>query len=669
MADTLNPAQQRAIAHTSSPLLVLAGAGSGKTRVLTHKIVYLLQRAHLPADSIFAVTFTNKAAREMRERLASLLDPASRKNLSISTFHTLGLRILRESLASFGLRAGFSIYDATDSLQLVKELMRREFADPGNHADATLAQINTWKQLGQTPAVALAQAADDIQYRAASVYTRYQEALRTYNAVDFDDLIVLPLWQMQHDPLFATPWRKRVRYLLVDEYQDTNSSQYELVKQLVQTHHGLTVVGDDDQSIYTWRGARPENLAQLKQDFPQLSVIKLEQNYRSTARILNVANQLIKNNPHLFEKKLWSTYGGGDPVRIYACRDDEHEAQRVVSELLHHKFSKAGQYSDYAILYRGNHQSRLFERTLREHNIPYYLSGSQSFFSYTEIKDLLAYLRLVCNPQDDNAMLRIINTPRREIGTSTLQKLAEFAAQQGLCLFDAMAHLALETRLSGRALHNLREFHQWLVQITPQLSQSQADVALKQLLHALDYSGWLRDSSADEATATRRQQNVDELIEWFTHWVRHDPATDLATVLAKLSLQERLEREDDEATGERVHLMTLHAAKGLEFPHVYLVGWEENLLPHRNSIEADTIEEERRLAYVGITRARQTLTLTYAQQRQRYGETQGITPSRFLEELPKEDIEWIKGDADIEPAVLQQRGAAHLQHIRAMLKK
>ena len=669
MSDTLNPAQLDAIRHVDSPLLVLAGAGSGKTRVLTHKIVHLIRRVGLAPGSVFAVTFTNKAAREMRERLSALLDRELAREVHISTFHTLGLRILRESHASFDLRPGFSIYDEADSLQLIKELMRRSFADPGNQAEAALAQINTWKQHGITPALALQQAVNDQQYRVASIYTQYQSALRTYNAVDFDDLIVLPIWRMQSDPVFANQWRSRVKHMLVDEYQDTNLSQYELVKQLVSGHYGLTVVGDDDQSIYTWRGAKPENLAQLKQDFTNLQVVKLEQNYRSTSRILNVANQLIKNNPHVFEKRLWSALPGGEPVRIYACRDDEHESQKVVSEILHHKFSKASKYGDYAILYRGNHQSRLFERVLREHNIPYYLSGSLSFFAFAEIKDLLAYLRLMTNPEDDNAFVRIINTPRREIGTSTVQKLAEFAARKGVSLFDAIADLDLSQSLPARAVENLRGFHTWLTRLTEQSAQTSPETALKQLLLELNYDQWLLDSSPDEPAAVRKQENVKELLDWFTRLTRHEPDADLAALLAKLSLQERLEREDNNEPGDRVHLMTLHAAKGLEFPNVYLVGWEENLLPHRNSIDTDNIEEERRLAYVGITRAQQTLTLTYVQQRRRFGEASQCTPSRFLEELPKEDIQWVKGEEDVDPQELQQRGAAHLQHIRAMLKK
>jgi len=669
MADVLNPAQRSAILHVSSPLLVLAGAGSGKTRVLTHKIVHLLRQQHIPANHIFAVTFTNKASREMRERLLSLLDAPTVRALHISTFHTLGLRILRESQEAFGLRPGFSIYDEADSLQLVKELMRRSYSDPGNQVEAALAQISQWKQHGITPAQALQQAENDLVYRTASIYTQFQQALRTYNAVDFDDLIVLPIWQMQADPVFATHWRSRVRHLLVDEYQDTNLSQYELIKQLVQTHFGLSVVGDDDQSIYAWRGARPENLAQLNADFPNLNVIKLEQNYRSTSRILNVANHLIRNNPHVFEKKLWSAVGGGEAVKIFACRDEQHEAEKVIAELLHHKFSKATRYGDYAILYRGNHQSRLFERVLREHNIPYYLSGSLSFFAYAEIKDLLAYLRLICNPQDDNAFVRIINTPRREIGASTVQKLAEFATRQGQSLFDAIAAPTLSESLSTRAVQNLREFHGWLTGFTQHTVDTKPDDLLKKLILELDYAQWLQDSSPDEVNATRKNDNVTDLLDWFARLCRHEPEADLATLLAKLALQERLEREDNNDPGDRANLMTLHAAKGLEFPHVYLVGWEENLLPHRNNIESDNIEEERRLAYVGITRAQHTLTITYSQTRRRFGETEACTPSRFLEELPKDDIQWVKGDADVPVEERQQRGAAHLQHIRAMLNK
>ncbi len=669
MSELLNPAQRAAINHVTSPLLVLAGAGSGKTRVLTHKIAHLTERQHLPPGNVYAVTFTNKASREMRERVGKLLDKKTVKAIHMSTFHTLGLNMIRQQYETFGLKPGFSIYDESDALSLIKELMRRTYADPGQQAEQTLTQINQWKQNCLSPAQALSQAQDDQAYRAASTYTQYQQALRTYNSVDFDDLIVLPIWQLQQDAEYRELWQNKVRYLLVDEYQDTNMGQYELVRLLVGKHRGLTVVGDDDQSIYTWRGAKPENLTQLQQDFADLKVIKLEQNYRSTSRILNVANHLIKNNPHVFEKRLWSNFSGGDPVKIIACRDEEAEAQRVIGELLHHKFSKATRFQDYAILYRGNHQSRLFERVLREQTIPYSLSGSMSFFSFAEIKDILAYLRILSNPDDDNAFVRIVNTPRREIGTASVQKLAEFAAKQNLSLSVAAADSTLAQHLSTRATQNLREFSQWLENFSRQSAQSSPDVAIKQLLHELDYERWLTDSSADEISAKRKMDNVNELLDWFARLVRHDPDADLATLLAKLTLQERMEREDNNDSGDRVALMTLHAAKGLEFPHVYLIGWEENLLPHRNSIETDNIEEERRLAYVGITRAQKTLTLTYSQQRKRFGETADCTPSRFLTELPEDDIQWLKGDEQKDPVEQQQRGAAYLQQMRAMLNK
>ncbi len=454
----LNRHQQEAVQTIDRPLLVLAGAGSGKTRVITQKIAYLIRQRLYAPRHITAVTFTNKAAREMKERVGQLLRHDNTRGLTVSTFHTLGLNILRREYQALDYKAGFSLFDAQDSESLIKELLHKKHLDDSAAASSLQWQISEWKNALLSPEQALSRAEDFFQVDAAYLYGEYQRSLKAYNAVDFDDLIGLPARLFNQHPAVLQYWQGRIRYLLVDEYQDTNSAQYSLVKNLVGVAGRLTVVGDDDQSIYAWRGARPENLAQLPEDFPTLKVIKLEQNFRSTGRILHAANQLIANNPHVFEKRLWSELGSGEPIRVLTCKNETDEAEKVVSEILHHRFTKGGRHSDYAILYRGNHQAKVFEKTLRAHNIPYYLSGGTSFFARSEIKDLMAYLRLLANPDDDAAFLRIVNVPRREIGPGTLEKLAGYAQQRGCPLFAACGELGLEQHL-GEAPRALAAFY------------------------------------------------------------------------------------------------------------------------------------------------------------------------------------------------------------------
>jgi ATP-dependent DNA helicase Rep len=668
MSAGLNPRQNAAVRHIDGPCLVLAGAGSGKTRVITHKIAYLINTCGIAPRNIAAVTFTNKAAREMRERIGQLLKGVDLKGLRISTFHTLGLDILRRELKQLDYKPGFSIYDNTDSIGLIKELMRKAFGDHGNQAEQMLWQISRWKNAFILPEQALLEANGDARLSiAARLYEQYNHYLKTYNAVDFDDLIMLPVLLFRDHPQVLERWQNRIRYLLVDEYQDTNSTQYELVKQLVGVGGRLTVVGDDDQSIYAWRGAQPENLNLLQQDFPRLEVIKLEQNYRSSGRILKAANTLIANNPHMFDKSLWSELGYGDPIRVLRTKTDEQEAEQVIAELVHHQFIKRSDYSDYAILYRGNHQSRMFERALRESNIPYYLSGGISFFAYSEIKDIMAYLRLVSNPDDDNAFVRIINTPRREIGPSTLEKLSNYAQQRNNSLFAASLELGLEQHLPARACERLRQFSDWVLSLQYRIKGGETATVVRQLINDIDYERWLQDNTPDEMQAQRKIDNVQELVGWLTRLAKSDPEAKLDELVAKLTLLDTLDREEEDERGNRVHLMTLHAAKGLEFPYVFLVGMEEELLPHRSSIEEDNIEEERRLAYVGITRAKKSLTMTMAAQRQRYGEKIDCQPSRFLDELPQDDLQWSGEGIERNRAESQQTGQATIASLKEML--
>ena len=681
----LNTRQKEAIRYIDGPLLVLAGAGSGKTSVITRKIAWLIQECGIAPTRIAAVTFTNKAAREMKTRVSELLKGADAKGLAISTFHTLGLSILRKELAACGYQPGFSIHDSEDSLNLIRESLR---GHKGVTPESVQWQISAWKnallgpeEMLRTPSPSLPHEGggglgNGFYELAARVYAEYQRSLKAFNALDFDDLILQPVHLLRDHPEVRTRWQQQVRYLLVDEYQDTNAGQYELVKLLVGDGGALTVVGDDDQSVYAWRGARPENLHQLKDDYTNLKVIKLEQNSRCTGRILKAANQLIANNPHLFEKRLWSEHGFGDPVKVLACRDDEHEAERVVSELMHHKFLHNTDHRDYAILYRGNHQARQFERVLREQRIPYYLSGGLSFFERTEVRDIMAYLKLLANPDNDSAFLRVVNTPRREIGAATLEKLSAYAQGRGLSLFAASFEMGLAQHLNDRQLATLKRFCVWLSDLADRAREEEPATVLRSLLSDIAYDAWLKETCDSLEAAEKRMENVLELTGWLTRLAKQeqqDEPSTFAELVARLSLIGMLDNEDDENQSDQVSLMTLHAAKGLEFPHVFIVGMEEGLLPHRSSVEADAdsaasaVEEERRLAYVGITRAKKTLAFTYARQRKRYGEIVPCEPSRFLNELPADDLQWEGKGANANPEQKQERGAAHVAHLRNLL--
>lgn len=668
----LNPQQHAAVRYIDGPCLVLAGAGSGKTGVITQKIAYLIEQCEISPKNIAAVTFTNKSAREMQTRVSKLLGKGKTKGLRVSTFHTLGLDIIRKELDSLPYKKGFSIYDNQDSLALIKQLMKLAFADPDGKTDTILWQISHWKNAFVLPDQALREAnGDALLTLAASVYEQYNHHLQTYNAVDFDDLIMIPVLLLRDNEEVKQRWRNQIRYLLVDEYQDTNATQYELVKLIVGKVANLTVVGDDDQSVYSWRGAQPENLNLLKEDYPMLNVIKLEQNYRSTGCILQCANKLISNNPHIFEKNLWSDLGFGQPVRILKCRHEDDEADQIVAELTHHQFVNRTPHKDYAILYRGNHQSRVFERQLRENNIPYYLSGGMSFFAYSEIKDIMSYLRLIANPDDDNAFLRIANVPRREIGPTSLEKLSNFCSKYNHSLFSACFDSFLRESVGNRASSNFSEFAEWIKDYSLRseaLREGENPASIvKDLIVNIDYERWLIDTSKDEADATRRMDNVNELVSWLERLSAKDPEADLATLIAKLTLLDTLDRDSDDKDENKVHLMTLHASKGLEFPHVYLVGVEEEILPHRNSIEEENIEEERRLAYVGITRARKTLTISFASKRKRYGEIIDCEPSRFLEELPEDLLQWSGAGIELPEEEKKARGMASIADLKSML--
>lgn len=629
---------------TQGPLLVLAGAGSGKTSVITRKMVYLIKEKAIPARNIIAVTFTNKAAREMKQRVSKLAGANATQGLTVSTFHNFGLNFIRREYKKLGMKSNFTIFDDQDSLALIKDLGFKEAESDKQLLFRLQQQISAWKNDLILPEQAINHAKDQEQLIFSKVYEKYARSMKAYNAVDFDDLILIPTLLLRDDPEVREKWQNKIRYLLVDEYQDTNTSQYELIKHLVGQFGNFTVVGDDDQSIYSWRGARPENLDQLAKDYPNLQVIKLEQNYRSYGRILKAANVLIENNPHAFEKKLWSDKPYGDPLKVVTCPNEDAEAEKVVTEIISRKVrTKNGRYSDFAILYRGNHQAKIFERTLIANNVPYKISGSTSFFSRAEIKDIMAYLRLLTNPDDDNAFLRIANTPRRGIGPTTLEQLGSYANMRHVSLFAATQEIGLEQHLQGKGLENVRRFSDLISRAADNAERGDSVGVIHDLVARIGYHSWLHETSSTPKAAEYRWNNIQELLGWVEKGIddnEQDP-NPFAAAVANLMLRDMLDRnEKEEEDSNEVQLMTLHAAKGLEFPHVYLVGMEEEFLPHKSSIENDDIEEERRLAYVGITRAQKTLTFTLCKKRSKYGEVMACEPSRFLEELPQDDLDW-----------------------------
>ncbi len=643
----LNDRQAEAVKYIDTPLLVLAGAGSGKTSVITTKIAYLIEQCGISARNIVAVTFTNKAAREMKERVGKLVKGRAASGLTVSTFHNLGLNIIRQEYKILGFKPGFSIFDQQDAHSLITDLMQRDANADDNNVDQVQHCISNWKNDLVTPAEALQRARQPREQTAAIVYEHYNRMLRAYNSVDFDDLIMKPVELFRNHPQVQQRWQEKVHYMLVDEYQDTNGAQYELVRRLVGERRKLTVVGDDDQSIYAWRGAKPENLAQLKEDYPSLKVIKLEQNYRSTSRILRAANTLIANNPHVFDKALWSEMGVGDEIRVIKCRNDEMECERIATEILAHKLRHENQYKDYAVLYRGNFQSRLLELKLQHHGIPYHINGGTSFFARAEVKDIMAYLRLLINQDDDNAFLRVVNTPKREIGPSTLEKLGNYANQHHVSLYQSCQEAALGDDLAPQYVQKLRRFTDWMDNVSRQLQSSDDPMqVVREMIADSDYENWLMQHSSSPAQAEKRIANVWFLVDALQQTLeRGDEDRTVADAIARLILRDMLERNEEEEDADRVQLLTLHASKGLEYPHVFMMGMEEELLPHRTSIEEDNIEEERRLTYVGITRARKSLTMTLAGQRKQFGEIIDTMPSRFLDELPQEDLVYSGFDA------------------------
>ena len=639
----LNPGQNEAKKYVDGPCLVLAGAGSGKTGVICQKIAYLIQNCGYKAKNIAAVTFTNKAAREMKERVVKMMDKSQTRGLTVCTFHSLGLDIIRRELKTLGYKPGFTLFDDQDSLALLKELTQEQLDGDKDLLSKLQMMISNWKNDLLLPDDAIKRAVDADAKLYAEFYAMYQKHMKAYNALDFDDLILIPTLLMRNFPEVRTRWQNKIQYMLVDEYQDTNASQYELVKLITGEKGLLTVVGDDDQSIYSWRGAKPQNLVLLGQDYPNLKLIKLEQNYRSSGRILKCANILIANNPHVYDKALFSELNYGVELRVLQTKNEDHEVERVVGELIGHRFLNKSKYKDYAILYRGNHQSRLLEKALMTNRIPYKINGGTSFFSRAEIKDMMAFLRVLVNPDDDNAFLRIVNVPRREIGPTTLEKLGSYANMRQISMFAASFELGLEQHLSGRGLVSVQRFTRWLVETADHAERGDASAVLRAMVREINYEDWLYDTSPSAKAAEMRMKNVTQLFSWVTQMLEgeddEEPMT-LPQVVTRLTLRDMMERNEDEEDTDQVQLMTLHASKGLEFPYVFLIGMEEGLLPHQTSMDEGNVEEERRLAYVGITRAQKELIFTYARERRQFGEVSRTEASRFLHELPQDDLSW-----------------------------
>ena len=653
---SLNAPQREAVLYTQGPLLVLAGAGSGKTRVITEKIAHLIATGQREARHIAAITFTNKSAKEMKERVAKRVRGDAAEGLTISTFHALGLRFLQQDAARAGLKRGFSVFDSDDQMGIVKDLM-----PPGTKNDVLerlRGLVSRAKNEAMTPEQAMAIAKSAVEREAASLYAKYQQRLAAFNAVDFDDLIRLPVTLLEADPDFAAGWRERLRYLLVDECQDTNGAQYRLIKQLAGPKGSFTCVGDDDQSIYAWRGAQPENLNLLASDYPALKIIKLEQNYRCGARILRLANTLIANNPHEHLKTLWSDQREGDKVKVWRCENNEHEADRVAAEIDYLNKAKEIPFGEFAVLFRGNHQSRALEKSLQLLRIPYHLTGGTAFLERAEVKDALAWLRLVANADDDAAFLRSVASPARGIGGTSLAKLAELAQTHHLSLDGAARQMSILKTLQPRIAAALGEF----TGIVDRLRDDSERMPAKDLVLALaERSGMLeafRAMSKDKAGFERRKANLDELADWFD-----GPKSSVGDLAAQMMLLSHADRGEP---GNAVRLMSLHGSKGLEFRAVFLVGLEDGTLPHEASMEEGRLDEERRLLYVGLTRAKEHLVLSHSLETKRWGDTIKLAPSRFLDELPQSDLQRDGADPEAEAESKKQRGRAHLAAMAAL---
>jgi superfamily I DNA/RNA helicase len=635
----LNPQQYLAVRHTEGPLLILAGAGSGKTQVITTRIVHLLNDLHVPAENILAVTFTNKASREMRERVSAMAGKTA-QGIIISTFHSLGVRILRRDIRTLGFKPNFSIYTSSDQAGVLRQAMRERNIDPKQcNPDSIMWRISAAKNRLIGPHEFKPESDDHIELATATIYPRYQELLKGFNAIDFDDIILLSVKLLQSNPDILAYWQKHFRYIMVDEYQDTNASQYLLISLLAMLHNNLCVVGDDDQSIYGWRGAEVRNILNFDLDHPGCRVIKLEQNYRSTSSILDAANSVIKNNPIRTDKALWTALGKGREIDLIVADSEEDEAARVVESMLLEQFRDKLSWSDLAILYRSNAQSRAFEEKLRQERIPYVVIGGQQFYERKEVKDAIAYLKVIDNPSDEASLLRIINFPRRGIGDNTLLRLNQWSLEQNVPLFHALRRVREIPDISESSKKAVEGFYTMMKAVMDGFEQSRLGEQVNALFNRLRIEDELYRTMKDVSQARKRIENIEQVVNSLAVYEEQNPRGTLSAFLERISLMDEDKPSDDgkEQGSNAVTLMSLHSSKGLEFSHVFLAGMEEDLLPHKRSIEEDpTVAEERRLCYVGITRARRHLTISRCCTRRKYGTVEKRTPSRFLAEIPEQ---------------------------------
>lgn len=627
MSVNLNAEQKKAVYHKQGPLLIIAGAGSGKTKVIIEKIIYLVNTVKIPAHNIYAISFTNKAGQELRQRANQILGKTA-KNLQISTFHALGIKILRQEHDAIGYKKNFSIIDNEDRKQVIAEII-------GNHDNSIINnasnKISEWKNNYINIDCLETDSNDEKEY--FTIYKKYRERLKSYQTMDFDDLLLLPVSLFINNPLIQTKWQQKIQYLLVDEYQDTNSIQYYLLKLLRISCPNFTVVGDDDQSIYSFRGANSDNFNILRQDFSDLEIIKFEQNYRSTNAILTTANKLILNNNKSFNKKLWSNLGIGKDIPILATKNEEELVNTLLRKIIIHHQQHNSSYSDYAILYRSNHQSKIIELALQSKNIAYNIAGGVSFFSASEIKDIIAYLRLIVNYNDDIALLRIINTPKRTIGVNTIKKLVDYAESRNISLFNAIDEIGFANICPSQQLTILINFQQFIIT----LNQYQTNIAemMQYLLSGIDYEFYLHQSFDK---ADKKWNNVVNFSNWL---IKKNTNNSLATIIQNLMLLTIINNNE---TVAGINLSTIHAAKGLEYKYVYIIDCEEEILPHKEAIEASingnqsAIAEERRLMYVAITRAKYELSILYCLNRKKQGELIITTPSRFVQEMDNPHI-------------------------------
>ncbi len=640
LLDHLNPPQREAVEHGEGPLLILAGAGSGKTRVITHRIAHLIDRRHVPPQAILAVTFTNKAAQEMRERVETLLDPSG-SHVQLGTFHSICARFLRRFIDRIGYSTSFSIYDSADQLALVKAVVKDlNIATDRFKPSALLHAIGRYKLDMLEPREVPPAGFNVFESVAVRVYEEYQRRLKIASALDFDDLLNLSVRLLQKDEEIRRIQNRMWRHILVDEYQDTNKAQYTLLRLLTREHHNICVVGDDDQSIYRWRGADISNIRSFEKDYPKARVVRLEQNYRSTGRILDAAHDVIRKNADRKEKKLWTDLGRGERITVYAAETETREAQFVVDEIDAEAERRELTYKDFAVFYRTNAQSRVLEKQLVAMGIPYTIIGGLRFYERKEVKDALAYLRVLANRRDEVNLLRIVNTPPRGIGAATVAKLRQVAAERNACLQEGMETAIMEKRLSKGPLEKIKAFSRLLKELRGLSERLPLNELLFEVIEKTGYRQWLESEGLE--AAEERLANLAELVNEAAEFVRMmGEDASLETFLERTALVSDIDGFDEEK--DRVALMTVHSAKGLEFPVVFMVGMEEQLFPHSLSYDQDIdMEEERRLAYVGITRARRKLYMTLARTRMLFGSTRANLPSRFLN--------------DIDPARIDDRG-------------